>query len=223
MSGAPTLAGVNVKHAELHVPSTGLWHLDVALVDAPDPGASGLKFVYQNFSATCAALRSLNFAGERGLRLIAGAGGWRKTIGPRQYQGQQVALSTVVKDAAIDCGELTPVVTPDQTFTAYIRAQGPAIRVLDYVPNWWADFDGRVQSAPRVTTPITSDFVLLDVDRAAGKYTIATDNLQDWTPGRTFATGQISGTVVRVYHEFTNTQVRTYVFGPVLSPGQVVS
>jgi hypothetical protein len=223
MSGNPTLSGVNIKHAELHVPSTGLWHLDVALQDAPDPGTTPRSFVFQGLTMACAALRNINFAGERGLRLIAGAGGWRKTIGPRQYAGKQVMLSTVVNDAALEVGELTPTIAVDQSFTAYVRAQGPAIRVLDYLPGWWADFTGRVQTAARSTTPITSEFVVLDVDRAAGKYVIATDTLADWTPGRTFATAAIAGTVVRVYHEFTAQQVRTHVFGPVLTAGAVVT
>lgn len=223
MSGGATLAGVNVTHAEIHIPATGLWHLDVALQDAPDVGTAPMQFIFQSLTLSCAPVRSINFAGERGLRLVAGVGGWRQIIPPRQYAGT-VSLSTVVADAAAAVGEPSPVLASDVALgSACIRSQGPAVRVLDLLPLWWADFTGTVQSKTRDTSAITSAFTLMNVDRSAGRATIATDNLQDWTPGRTFSTAQLGGTINRVMHEIHANHVHTFAFLPNLVAGQAVA
>lgn len=225
MTGVALLSGQNVKHAEIHVPVTGLWHLDVALQDATDLGTVAREFTFQNLKLECAVLRSINFAGERGLRLVAGKGTWRTVIPPRQYASPaHVMLSTVIQDAASLVGEPAPTITNDvQLGTGYVRSQGPASRVLDLLPFWWTDFTGVVQDAARVATPITSTFTVMDVDRAAGKVTIATDALEDWTPGRSFQTQVFSATVNRVMHVIDGGQVRTYAFTPDLVAGTVAS
>ena len=225
MSGAALLSGQNVKHAEIHVPASGLWHLDVALADAPDLGTPTRQFTFGGLTLECAVLRSINFAGERGLRLVAGKGGWRTVIPPRQYAtSANVSLSIVINDAASAVGEPTPVIAGDQPLgNGYVRSQGPAVRVLDLLPFWYADFTGTVQNAARVATPITSTFTLMNVDRAAGKVEIATDNLADWTPGRTFATANLSATIGRVMHVIRGSEVRTYAFTPNLVAGQAVA
>lgn len=223
MSGGATLAGVNVVHAEIHIPASGLWHLDVALQDAPDVGTAPMQFVFQSLTLACAPVRTINFAGQRGLRLVAGVGGWRVTLPPRQYAGS-VSLSTVVTDAASEVGELTPVLATDVALgTAYVRSQGPAVRVLDLLPLWWTDFTGSVQSKARDATPITSTFSLLDVERATGRVSIATDSIQDWTPGRTFSTTPLGGTIGRVMHEIHASHVRTWAFLPNFVAGQAVA
>ncbi len=223
MSGGATLAGVNVVHAEVYMSASGLWRIDAALQDAPDVGTAAMQFVFQSLMLTCTPVRSINYAGQRGLRLIAGMGGWRQTLPPRQYAGT-VSLSTVVADAAAAVGEPAPVLATDVALgTAYIRSQGPAVRVLDLLPLWWADFTGTVQSATRDASPITSTFTLLDVKRAEGSVSIATDSIQDWTPGRTFSTAALSGTINSVMHEIHANQVRTFAFLPNLVAGQVVS
>ena len=223
LSGGATLQGVNVTHAEIHVPASGLWHLDVALQDSTEL-TGPLSFVFQSLTLTCAAVRSINYANSRGLRLVAGAGGWRQTIGPRQYASPQaVMLSTVIGDAAQAVGEATPVLASDvQLGTAYVRSQGPAVRVLDLLPLWWADFTGTVQSKARDVSAISSVFTLMNVDKSAGKAEIATNDLQDWTPGRTFSTPALSGTINRVMHVIDHTQVRTYAFLPNLVAGEAV-
>lgn len=223
MSGAATLANVNVKHAEIHVPASGLWHLDVALQNADDVGTAPMQFVFQTFTLSCAPVRSINFAGSRGLRLVAGKGGWRVTIPPRQYAGS-VSLSTVTADAAAAVGESAPVLATDVALgTAYVRSQGPAVRVLDLLPLWWADFTGTVQSKARDASAIASPFTLLDVDRAVGKVTIATDTIGDWTPGRTFSTTALSGTIGRVMYVIDENRVRVEAFLPNLVAGQAVA
>lgn len=223
MSGGATLAGVNVTHAEIHVPASGLWHLDVALQSADDVGTAPMQFIFQSLTLACTPVRSINFAGSRGLRLVAGKGGWRVTIPPRQYAGS-VSLSTVVADAAAAVGELAPVLATDVALgTAYVRSQGPAVRVLDLLPLWWADFTGTVQSKALDASPITSTFTLHDVDRAAGKATIATDSLQDWTPGRTFSTDALSATIGRVMYVIDHSRVRVEAFLPNLAAGQAVA
>jgi len=132
-------------------------------------------------------------------------------------------LSVVIQDAASLVGEPAPVIAIDQSLgNGYVRSQGPASRVLDLLPLWYADFTGVVQSASRTTTPITSNFTLMNVDRTMGRVVVASDSIADWTPGRTFQTDALSATIGRVMHAITGSEVRTYAFTPNLAAGQAV-
>jgi len=109
------------------------------------------------------------------------------------------------------------------TLQAYVRASGPAVRVLDLVPFWYADTTGTVQTAAPSTSLITSDFTLVDISRAEGKFTFAPTQCEDFMPGRTFQTSAYTGTITRVMHDITPGSVRTIAFGQELTPGLVAA
>lgn len=209
------LSGVLVYRMRLVVPFSGRWHADLVLVDATDiSGPQTLNLAGVTWS--CAYVREIDFAGERGVRVVAGAGGWASTIPAKQYGGGiTVTTQMVVNDAALAAGELSPVLDPSVPSTlgnAFLRQRGAAISVLQQIlgPDWWTDTDGRVQTAPRAGS-VGSAFLATHVDGATGTYEIATESPSDWMPGVSFSGPTVAGTVSRVTHIIERNTFRTEV------------
>jgi hypothetical protein len=209
------LNGVDVLHGRLTLPLTGLWHADIVL-DAAQDSTGPQALTLAGTTWTGATVRAIDFVGRRGIRIVAGTGGWRTVIPAKQYGALPASTTAVLSDAAVACGELPPVVDPSvppYVGAAYLRANDRASLVLQQVlgDEWWADSSGRVQTAPRPATAIVSSFQALDVEGAAGWYEIATDFPGDWLPGATFSGPTVSGTVNRVEHTIEPERLRTRV------------
>jgi hypothetical protein len=139
------------------------------------------------------------FAGSRGLRLVAGADGWRQTC-PRQFYADPlgIKLATVLRDAAVKVGEsvaLSSAYASRAVGVFWSREEAPASRTLkNTIGNaWWIDALGVTQIGERPTTRITSAFVPT-FDPARGQWTIATEDPLSWRPGATFTTPLVTGT-----------------------------
>jgi hypothetical protein len=209
-----SLAGVDVLTGRLVVPAAGLWHADLVLVDVGAPLSGLLTLSLAGASWLCAAIRSIDFAGRRGVRVIAGLARWGTIIGPKQYGDGTVPVAAVLQDAAHAAGELAPDTSgATGRLPGYARARGPASMALQtlLVDGWWADMSGRVQTLPRPTVAVSSDFQALDVDGPSGVYEIATESPNDWLPDVTFVSPTVSGTVSRVEHQIEPTSMRTMV------------
>jgi len=210
------LSGVMVHRMRLTVPFSGRWHADLALVTNTDvSGPQILNIVGIPWS--CAYVRAIDFSGERGIRVVAGTGGWAQTIASKQYGPgpPQVTTQMVVNDAALACGEPSPVLDPSVPATignAFLRQSGAAAAVLNAILGsaWWIGSSGVVQTAPRGGT-VASPFYAERVDGATGVYVIATESPQDWTPGISFAGPTVSGIVSRVTHVIDRDKLRTEV------------
>ncbi len=208
MTAFAQLSGVPITRLHLVVPALGLWHLDAELATATD--VSGPQTLALSGSIwTCAVVRAVDFAGVRSLRLVGGAGGWRKTVPALQYASPAgVPTATVLGDAASLGGEMPPVVDPSVPTTLggnYVRQTGPASLVLQDLQDrgvltWWQDGTGTVQTTPRPSTPVSQPFVAEEVRGAAGWYRIATETPGEWLPGATFSSVTVSGTISRVEH-----------------------
>lgn len=208
-----SLSGVQVVHGSITIPFSGIWMADVVLTEPKDvTGRQVLQLSDTKFS--CTVVRAIDFAGARGVRLIGGAAGWRNELPPKQYGSWQVPvqMSVVLQDAAAAAKEAI-VVAADRQMPSFVRRKQAASFVLNELlgPSWWMDFDGVVQTAPRVTTPIASDFIAEGVVGAAGIWKIATETIADWTPGRTFKGPTSSGTISRVQHMIAKGSLRTVV------------
>lgn len=206
-----SLDKVPIVHGCLTLPFSGLWYADIVVAET-HAFAGVLSLVLANQTFRCSVIRAVNFAGARGVRVVAGAAGWRNTIPPRQY-AHGVLMSVVLRDAAVACGEQINVTEDEQLGDNYIRVQAPASRVLNDLlhSRWWADPDGVVQMSTRSALPIASDFTAISVQGASGMYTIATDDIASWMPGRTFNGPTASGVISRVEHQITKGQLRTVV------------
>lgn len=209
MTVAPfaSLNGVLLSRLRLVLPYAGIWHADAWVTDDTLPLPAGpqvLSLAGTNYA--CSIIRVIDFAGSREVRLIGGAGGWRRPVPAKDYASPAgVPTNVVLSDAAATVGELPPVVDPSVPPTlgpSWERQAGAASLVLWSALSlgWWMDPAGVVQTAPRLPTPITSYFDAIAVQGAPGRVLVATDTPGDWTPGRTFLGATVSGTVNRVMH-----------------------
>jgi hypothetical protein len=219
MAAFAELNGLPITSMHLVVPALGIWHADVSLGGSADPtGPQTLTLAGSTWLGT--VFRSVTLAGEDKLRLVGGAGGWRKAIPAQQYQSQVgVPTSTVLSDAASLVGELPPVLAPTIPFSlgnAFVRQAGAASLVLQQIVGdaWWMDLSGVVQTAARPTTAITSSFVVESSQGGAGWYRIATESPGDWQPGATFSGPTASGSVSRVEHRISGLKLWTEVLIP---------
>lgn len=216
MSSFCDLSGILVTAMQLVVPWSGLWHLDVSLTGAHGAMPTGpqtLNFIGQPWA--CAVVREIDFAGQLGVRLVAGTGGWSQTIPAKQYGAGAISTQTVCTDAALACGEVAPVVdasVPPTLGGAFLRQRKAASLVLNQVLGdfWWADTTGTVQTKPRAGT-VSSAFVASKVIGAEGWYEIATEFPGDWNPGVAFSGPTVSGTVSRLTHVIGRDTLRTEV------------
>jgi hypothetical protein len=211
-----SLAGIAVMRGVVVVPFSGIWHADLVLAQATGPAPTGPQsLIFAGSTWTCAVVRSIDFAGERGVRVVGGLGGWRTTIPAKQYGQGTITTQMVATDAALACGESPPVLdasVPVTVGSAFLRQAGPASLALQAVLGdaWWVDSAGTVQTRPRTGT-VASSFQAMRVDGAEGVYEVGTDAPNDWTPGATFSSPTVSGTVNRVTHRITPTKLRTEV------------
>jgi hypothetical protein len=216
------LSGVPVTRLHLVVPALGLWHVDADLSTSTD--VSGPQtLVLSGSTWTCAVVRAVDFAGVRSLRLVGGAGGWRKTVPALQYASPAgVPTATVLGDASSLGGERPPVIDPSVPATLgvnYVRQAGPASLVLQDLQDrgvltWWQDMAGVVQTKPRPSTAVQQPFVAEEVRGSAGWYRIATETPGEWLPGATFSSVTVSGTISRVEHRIDGGKFWTEILVP---------
>lgn len=138
-----------------------------------------------------AVYRSSGYAGSRTARLVGGAGGWRKPV-PSQgyYQESGVQASMVLRDCAAAVGERVMLAQDRSVGPHWAREAAVASRTLRQIAGlqWWVDAAGTTQVGSRtLVSQITSAFDVLMRTGGKGTVTIATEQLADWTPGRTFA------------------------------------
>lgn len=208
------LSGVPIVRGQIEQPYSGLWHADLVLAQTTDiAGPQTLNFA--GVPWTCSYVREIDFAGERGVRVVAGFAGWRTSVPAKQYGGGAVSTPAVMTDVANACGEPVPVLDPSVPTSlgqAWDRQAAPASQVLNQIlgPNWWADKTGTIQTSARIGA-VSSAFAALSVKGASGIYEIATDFPNDWQPGVSFSGPTVAGTVSRVTHIITPSKLRTVV------------
>lgn len=205
LGSTPIVSGV------VTVPRSGIWHADIVLQEPADTsGALTLRLADAEMS--CTAIRAIDVAGARGVRVVGGAGGWRRHILARHY-GLHARVSMVVSDAASEAGERVEI-SDTRTLRQYTRRAGPAVWTLHALlgSSWWMGYDGIVRDTTRPSAPITTDWTAIHIDGAAGVCVVATERVSDWTPGRTFYGPTISGTISRVEHRISSGSLRTTVY-----------
>ena len=203
-----SLDGTLVYGLRLVLPNEGLWHADVWVVTPETSTSPTLLLAGTTWRG--AVIRSITFSGETRLRMVAGAGGWRRSLSALQYSSQAgVPTQTVIRDAATAVGEPSPIIDPSvpaSLGTGYVRRTGPASTVLQdlqsrgVLPTWWADSMGTVQTGFRPNTTVQQPFVAEQVHGDVGWYRISTETPGEWLPGASFSGPTVSGTVNRVEH-----------------------
>lgn len=207
MSAFTNFAGARIVSGRITMPLYGAWVADIVIADAtPIPTTGTLAF--GSLSLTGTVVRSLAYSGLQNARLVGGYGGWRRTIPSRAYQfAAGVLLSTVLGDAAKECGESVTVTTDASIGTAYVREQAPASRTLRGLAGalWWIDPTGTTRVGPRdgANAAVSSQYEVINANGGDGAYSIATDAPGDWFPGVSFTSPAVP--VAKVVQFVTHT------------------
>lgn len=208
MSGSVTINNARVTKGTITVPMYGPWSADLS-VESVDALATSVTIAFQDLSLVGTVIRQATFAGERKVRIVGGAGGWRKTLKPRGYSLPfGVRSSSVIGDAASECGESVVVGSDVSLGAFYTRDEGKASRVLRIIAGgvWYIDNAGVTQVKDRETSAIATPFTVTKWDGGRGIFEIASENYADWTPGKTFTTNTVpdAQTISSVSFDVTN-------------------
>ena len=153
--------GQRVISGTLSLPLYGAWVADLVLQTTT--ALSGpVTLLVGNLTLVGAVYRQAVFAGLLECRLVAGAGGWSKSVGAVGYNNPAgVQASQVLSDAAAAVGETVVVAVPSTVGNQFARfgdspaMPGKAGRVLRSVAGqqWWIDDAGVTHVGPRPSMP----------------------------------------------------------------------
>ena len=206
------LDDIPIMRGQVTIPAYGIWHADLWL-DREVALSGQVRLALADISALATVVRVIGFLGQTGVRIVGGYGGWRTSVPGLQYAAATgLSLRTVLAHTAADVGELVDA-ADTAIGTAYVRAVGPASRVLQsLIPGaWYVGFDGVTYAAPRPAGVVANRYMTMDVSQPASAYTVATDSPGEWLPGRTFTGPSTSGVISRVQHMIENATLRTQV------------
>jgi hypothetical protein len=97
--------GIQITSARITLTRYQAWHGDLALVQGT-PLSGDVVLTIGNLVLQGFAFRTAAFAGARGVRVVAGRGGWPKTVTPQAYEAPGgVTAGLILGDVAIAVGE----------------------------------------------------------------------------------------------------------------------
>jgi hypothetical protein len=208
-------SGKIVTDARLFIPAWGCCYADISIDgEFPLTGKQTLVLNDLNFSGTI--LSGGPATGRSFFRVVAGAGGWGKTVAKRSYANDAgVKLITVLIDVAQEVGETFDLTTIDPSATvgtSFARPSEPASRVLEQVAqsNWYVDVDGLTRIGKRKPSDLTGKVTITSpTDRAAGEIELSSETIAAIKPGL-----MIEGlTILDVVHEIAEGKLRTNLYG----------
>lgn len=163
--GFITCNGQRLTALRLEVANVGPWIADLDFETAPDvAGAVEIHAAGLVLRGTVIADQSGVHLEQRKVRVVAGGGGWYRHVSRKSYHNDaRIKARLVAEDVAREIGETIGDFTPavERIGVDYVRAAGPASRVLEHVAGdgvpWWVDYEGRTCVGPRAATPLTSE------------------------------------------------------------------
>lgn len=186
-----TLAGHTATDASITIPAWGVSYADVSL-DGELTLTGRVTLVVADLTLQATVLAGGPAQGRSFYRLVAGAGGWGKTIPRKSYSNDLgVKLSTVLGDAAAAVGEtldLTSFDTSTRLGPQFVRPEGPACRVLELVsPSaWYVREDGVTRLGARPSSTLAATAARTSqLDLARGTLTLASETIAGILPGLT--------------------------------------
>jgi hypothetical protein len=207
-----TLAGLTIHRATLTIPRIGLATAEVHTTTADEVLEGTVTLALGSLELVMAIEAGDTYRQRGHYRLVAGRGGWRKTIPARAYNNPlEVKLSTVLRDAAVACGETIGPFVERRIGPGYVRPEGPASHALTtLVPEWYVDEAGVTQVGVRPLAPSDLEFTVLDdlpaqESRVLG---VEPESLALVMPGLQLEDGW---EVASVRHELTEDSLRTTV------------
>lgn len=211
-----TLAGFRVTDACMQIPKWGRSYT-IASLDGEHEVSGAVELVVGDLVAHCFVLASKPEKGRTPVRLVAGNGGWGKTIPKKDYTNDAgVRTRTVLEDAARECGEVfdSASVSADARLgPAWTRPEGPAIDVLDLIAprGWYVGEDGATRVGARAGSDVGPKIPRVqEVDHARATVVLASESIATILPGIT-----VDGlTAVDVEHKISaKGGIRSTVYG----------
>lgn len=205
MTDFSSYSGERVVSAKVAIPYYGTWSADIAMSSATAMPDVAAPLVIGDLSMIAAPARAASFADSRTARVVGGYGGWRKPVPRQGYRGANVRISTVLGDAAAIVGERVSIDITDVNLGRFARAAGRASLVLRQVAgdSWYVAPNGVTHVGPRPSGAISSDFEVIGWSGNTGRFTISTETLADWMPGRSFTAPTVTGTHTIGYVEIS--------------------
>lgn len=208
MSAYASLGAARIISGHVTILRYGIWTADV-LLDLTTEIAAQTTLTIGDLVLTAHVYRMATFAGSRSALALGGFGGWLRELPPRAYRSASgVLLSIVLGDAAREVGESIVVANDVSLGTQFTRERMQAGKLLRQLagPDWWVANDGVTHVGPRPSGAISSPFTAISYSASKGRVEIATENLADWMPGRSFTapTMPTARTIQSVIHTLTN-------------------
>lgn len=205
--------GMPIVRGRIHVPGWGIWHADLWTDGDLAIGAS-VRIELANLVGVGTVVRDVAWTGQRGVRVVGGAGGWRRAVSAQEYANPGgLTMATIAQDTATDVGETVVVATDRLVGTQWMRSAGQASDALYALAEseWWVGLDGVTRIGARPTGAVVSVFTATGSDQPASIVTVATEYPADWLPGKTYQGTSVGGTIDRVTHHISAKTVRTEV------------
>lgn len=184
---AATLNGIRVTKASVTIPAWGCWYAEVHL-DSEHTLTGAVTLVVADLTLAGTVLSGGPTLGRSSYRIVAGAGGWGQTLPKKSYANDaQVKVSTVLEDAARECGETMAAIDSDlRTGPAYVRDAGPASRSLhELAPSaWYVDEAGTTRLGARAAGELVGKVTRENpIDLARGMVVLAAESIATILPG----------------------------------------
>lgn len=173
-----TLSGDPITTCTTHTPAFGLpWYeVECATPDART-GAVLLDLGGATFSGTI--MSGGAYQSRTRYRVVGGTGGWGRAVLAKSYANDAgVKLALVLRDVALECGEVLGPVDPTTTVgPAFVRPAGPASHTLHTLcPRaWYVDAAGVTQIGRRLATPYLGEASRMVDDAGQSRYELAPD------------------------------------------------
>lgn len=208
---AATLEGHRVTSARVNMPAWGCWYAEVD-VDGEHTLTGRVSLTIADLTLIGTILSGGAAKGRSHYRIVAGGGGWGRSIPTKSYANDaQVKLSTVLTDAATAVVETLGTLPSTKVGPAFVRAAGPAVWVLEQCAGqaWYVDNDGTTQLGARTPGTLPAVMTHGPVDLARGTVTLASESIATILPGVT-----VDGlTAVDVLHEISSEGLRSTIWG----------
>ena len=212
-----SINGHYVTSARVTIPQWGCWFADVT-VDGDVRLATRVSLQVADLSLSGSVVSGGLDGGRSYYRIVAGSGGWGKSISARSYANDAgVKLSTIVSDAANDCGELVDGWPSDSVGSAFVRAEAPASSVLELLArgSWYVDSAGITRHGMRPSRRLDEPSARGVFDRARNRVTLALDSIAEVVPGVTYDGMQSAD----IEHELSDGGLRTTLWGSGITHG----
>lgn len=185
-----TLDGADVSALELSIPSRGFWWAGVTMTGTVATVEVGAQVVLDLAGRRLAGTVVAGGAedGRVAYRIIAGRGGWRRTIPRRPYANDfGIKAVTVTQDAAQAVGEVfAPAGAGHILGPHFVRAEAPASHLLSSVwgeIGWYLDDDGVTHPGARAASSYAGRGTVATTDPASRRVTIHSDTVEGLIPG----------------------------------------